>query len=139
AEALRNHDWIAFAKGYNGPAFAQNAYDRKIATAYARYATTGGDGASRLRLGSKGAAVVDLQRNLTALGYPLAADGDFGPATTQAVMRFQRDRRLAADGIVGAATAGALQNTASPFNPLARIASNAWAWFTGWLARFKPS
>ena len=36
--ALRRKDWAAFARGYNGPAYAQNAYDKKMAAAYARWA-----------------------------------------------------------------------------------------------------
>jgi hypothetical protein len=38
AAALRRHDWHAFARGYNGPAYARNAYDAKMAEAYARHA-----------------------------------------------------------------------------------------------------
>jgi hypothetical protein len=34
---LRAKDWAKFAKGYNGPAYAQNAYDKKMAAAYARH------------------------------------------------------------------------------------------------------
>jgi hypothetical protein len=33
---LRAKNWAAFAKGYNGPAYAQNKYDQKMAAAYAR-------------------------------------------------------------------------------------------------------
>jgi hypothetical protein len=33
---LRAKNWAAFAKGYNGPGYAQNAYDKKMAAAYAR-------------------------------------------------------------------------------------------------------
>lgn len=36
--ALQNKDWAGFARGYNGPAYAQNQYDTKMAAAYARYA-----------------------------------------------------------------------------------------------------
>lgn len=36
--ALRDKDWTAFARGYNGPAYAANAYDRKMAVAYERFA-----------------------------------------------------------------------------------------------------
>lgn len=32
--ALRRCDWAAFARGYNGPAFAENSYDTKMALAY---------------------------------------------------------------------------------------------------------
>lgn len=34
--ALRAKNWAAFARGYNGPAYAQNQYDQKMAAAYAR-------------------------------------------------------------------------------------------------------
>lgn len=33
---LRNHDWAGFAKGYNGAGYKANAYDEKLAAAYAR-------------------------------------------------------------------------------------------------------
>ncbi len=35
--ALRKRDWTAFARGYNGPAYARHGYDRKIAAAYERH------------------------------------------------------------------------------------------------------
>lgn len=38
AAALATQDWPAFARGYNGPAYARFAYDTKIAAAYARFA-----------------------------------------------------------------------------------------------------
>jgi hypothetical protein len=50
-----------------------------------------------LRVGSKGAEVQCLQ---TALGG-LTVDGDFGPATKAAVMKFQTNEGLVADGIFG--------------------------------------
>ncbi len=31
---LKNHNWAAFAKGYNGPAYTQNSYDQKLRQAY---------------------------------------------------------------------------------------------------------
>lgn len=34
--ALRAKDWAGFASRYNGPAYRRNAYDEKMATAYAR-------------------------------------------------------------------------------------------------------
>lgn len=37
-DALRRRDWAAFAKGYNGPDYAANRYDEKLAAAYAKYA-----------------------------------------------------------------------------------------------------
>jgi hypothetical protein len=35
---LKSHAWASFARGYNGPAYAANAYDVKIRTAYQQYA-----------------------------------------------------------------------------------------------------
>lgn len=37
-DAVKRRDWAAFAKGYNGPAYAKNQYDAKLAQAYARFA-----------------------------------------------------------------------------------------------------
>jgi len=34
---LRKHRWASFARGYNGPAYAENKYDKKLAAAYAKY------------------------------------------------------------------------------------------------------
>jgi len=31
---LKSHNWAAFAKGYNGPQYAQNQYDTKLAAAF---------------------------------------------------------------------------------------------------------
>lgn len=36
--ALQSKDWAEFAKRYNGPAYAQNKYDEKMASAYRKYA-----------------------------------------------------------------------------------------------------
>jgi N-acetylmuramidase-like protein len=38
---LRAKDWKAFARGYNGPAYAANKYDAKMAAAYARWKAKG--------------------------------------------------------------------------------------------------
>ncbi|WP_347468141.1 N-acetylmuramidase family protein [Burkholderia stagnalis] len=37
--ALRARNWAAFARGYNGPDYAANLYDVKLARAYGRYAS----------------------------------------------------------------------------------------------------
>ena len=34
---LRKHQWANFARGYNGPAYAENKYDKRLAAAYAKY------------------------------------------------------------------------------------------------------
>jgi flagellum-specific peptidoglycan hydrolase FlgJ len=61
-----------------------------------------------LRHGSNGPAVAALQRSLARLGAMLAADGDFGPSTEQAVKAFQKRSGLIADGAVGPRTKAAL-------------------------------
>jgi hypothetical protein len=37
-DALRNHQWAAYAKVYNGPNYQANQYDTKLANAFAGYA-----------------------------------------------------------------------------------------------------
>jgi hypothetical protein len=37
-QGLIEHDWPRFARHYNGPAYAANAYDARLAAAYARHA-----------------------------------------------------------------------------------------------------
>lgn len=55
-----------------------------------------------LEYGDKGNSVKALQGALTALGYPCGkADGDFGNGTKSAVVKFQRDKKISADGVVG--------------------------------------
>jgi hypothetical protein len=46
---LRAHDWAPFAAHYNGPAYAKNKYDTKLAAAYARHAAALPAGAAGAR------------------------------------------------------------------------------------------
>lgn len=62
-----------------------------------------------LRRGSFGDAVRGLQQLLRTKGYTLAIDGDFGAATELAVMMWQQQHQLNADGIVGRQTWQSLQ------------------------------
>jgi murein DD-endopeptidase MepM/ murein hydrolase activator NlpD len=55
----------------------------------------------RLRIGSRGDAVEDLQRELRRRGQRIAVDGAFGPATKRAVRRMQKRLRMKPTGIVG--------------------------------------
>ena len=58
-----------------------------------------------LRSGSQGQDVTDLQSRLKTLGYyDGEIDGQFGPGTKDAVILFQKQNGLDADGIVGADT-----------------------------------
>lgn len=57
-----------------------------------------------LRQGDRGPAVNEAQRLLNRKGALLLVDGIFGAATRAAVMQFQQQNGLIADGVVSAAT-----------------------------------
>lgn len=61
-----------------------------------------------LKNGAKGEAVKALQKELTAAGQKLTADGAFGAKTLAAVKAFQKAEKLDVDGVVGPITWGAL-------------------------------
>lgn len=64
-----------------------------------------------LKRGKKGSEVKALQILLIGWGFSCGsygADSSFGPATEAAVRRFQKDRGLTIDGIVGVKTWSAL-------------------------------
>jgi hypothetical protein len=80
-KALRNHDWAAFAHGFNGPGYAKNAYDKKLASAWQHVSTHPLPDLS----------VREGQLLLTFLGFnPGTVDGAFGSHTKEALNRFQR-------------------------------------------------
>ena len=98
-DELIRRDWDGFARGYNGPKYKENKYDTKLAAAYAFYNAGGPHVDSPnpvLRMGDKGEAVTKLQTLLK-----INADGDFGPGTKAAVVKFQKSKGMYPDGIVG--------------------------------------
>lgn len=118
-EALSRRDWTAFARAYNGPGFRRYAYQAKLARAYAKYRRL----ESRVQLhntpntlacGARGKAVEDLQQMLSAIGYPLARDGVYGPRTRLAVRRFQARSGLPIDGVAGPRTLARLHASLTP-------------------------
>lgn len=125
--ALRQRQWKAIARHYNGSAYTQNSYDVKLARAYeasnARKGSVLFDAADAdmLQYGDHGAAVKALQEKLRKLGFYVDADGDFGTETRDAVMAFQRREAVTVDGKVGPVTQKALDH-AAPKEPNAKPA-----------------
>jgi hypothetical protein len=70
-----------------------------------------------LRLGDKGSAVTLLQQRLSAHGYTVMADGDFGAKTEAAVEQFQVSRGIDPDGVVGPLTWNLLMSTGTAPTP----------------------
>ena len=91
-EALERCDWAAFARAYNGPSFAKNRYDAKLADAHKRFSASG--------LPDMDARAVQLL--LVYHGFdPGLIDGVPGVKTRSAIAAFcakhGRDVPLAAD------------------------------------------
>ncbi|MBP1042427.1 peptidoglycan-binding protein [Vagococcus sp. BWB3-3] len=61
-----------------------------------------------IKSGDSGNITRLIQSRLVTIGYSLTVDGVFGSGTKNAVISFQKSKGLAADGIVGAATAASL-------------------------------
>jgi peptidoglycan hydrolase-like protein with peptidoglycan-binding domain len=101
---------------------ATGEVDQATSNALSSSATTGAgttaDGLVGLASGSQGPPVTDLQNKLIAFGVYVAggADGDFGAATSRAVMQFQRWNGLEPTGSVNSATSKklGLSDTSSP-------------------------
>ena len=61
-----------------------------------------------LTAGDSGRRVRRLQRALASLGHEVTPDGEYGPATSEAVSAFQEDAGLDVDGVAGAQTIAAI-------------------------------
>lgn len=70
--------------------------------------------AGALRMGDQGSEVAEIQGRLAMLGYDVVADGDFGPATVDAIKDFQTLNGMKADGLIGPATFMALMGRDMP-------------------------
>lgn len=102
--------------GWGKPAPQATPTPTPKATAKATAAPTAtpAAGTTVLKKGSKGSEVKTLQERLHNLGYLSAApDGNFGPATQAALIAFQKNNGLQADGIAGSATQKKLYSTAA--------------------------
>ncbi len=97
---LRSRDWTSFARAYNGPAYAKNKYDVRLAGAFQQYAS---------------GALPDIevrraQLYLTYLGYaPGAIDGLYGKMSRSAVVKFREAKGMGSSDRVDKALLDALQ------------------------------
>jgi hypothetical protein len=84
--ALQQQDWATYAERYNGPNYAQNQYDTKLAQAYAFYQSATNIPDLTVRSG---------QLLLLLLGFdPCGVDGSLGPNTLTALHNFQSQQQL---------------------------------------------
>ena len=106
-------DWYKIAASVNGVTYNGYAHKDYIVVE----GSEGGKEAcpyavptSTLRQGSTGESVKWLQWHLYKLGYLTSSDidGDFGPTTLSAVKKYQTDKKLDVDGVVGSGTRGQL-------------------------------
>lgn len=101
-QALKDHHWDDFARGYNGPEYAQNAYHIKLAGRYLHYKT-------------RGLPSVDVRAAQVYLLYagfdtgPI--DGELGPRTIRALKRYQAQHNLPQTGQLDSQTRAALEAT----------------------------
>jgi len=92
-----------------------------------------------LRVGDRGGDVRKLQRWLTEVGIPTAADGSFGPATRQAVRRFQAVAQLTpVTGTVGVLTAKTLRAWVSRGRTIDAASSDPTSAPPGWTFPLQP-
>lgn len=130
---LRAHRWETVARVYNGPGYAVHNYHGRMAAAFRKWqgirdTPYNPDGFDIeypvLRRGHFGFVVEHLQRTLDDMDYPVGAiDGDFGSATTAAVLAFQEDNGLGVTGIVDQDTWEALLGGEAR-NPVAEAREN---------------
>lgn len=110
-DELARGDALGFARGYNGPKAPKRYADdiERLAKEFGGEVNTA-EVAGMLRMGMKGAKVRELQGLLNRSGAALKTDGDYGPATKDAVLVFQRKNGLTPDGIVGPETTRTLSS-----------------------------
>jgi hypothetical protein len=102
--ALQQQDWTTYAEKYNGPGYAKNQYDKRLAQAYAQFQDATKIPDLTVRAG---------QLLLFLLGFnPSGIDGAIGPNTLTALHNFQSQQQqpltTGIDGNVVAALNAAL-------------------------------
>lgn len=88
---LRDHDFEACSRLYNGPGYATNRHHLKLSTAAA---ARGGRALAGLEMGEASDRVAALQRVLERDGFdPGAVDGAYGPRSAGSLLAWQRAHR----------------------------------------------
>jgi hypothetical protein len=96
---LRSKDFAKFARGYNGPRYADNQYDTRMAAAEKRWARKLAAGPIEA-LPSK-TETTTIQARLKELGYNVGKiDGKWGDLTSGALSSFQRREGLTVTGLI---------------------------------------
>ena len=104
--------------GIAGPDTLRALYSANAARGSAKVLTS----TETLELGSEGAEVKKLQQKLKDLGYLSGSvDGTFGVATQAAVIAFQKNNNLTADGKAGVATLNKLYSGTAKKSPGTQI------------------
>jgi hypothetical protein len=100
---LRRKDWAAFARRYNGPGYAKNSYDTRLASAYNRHARKSPrrsfaaiPSAEASEPAVTAESVRYVQERLKALGYHEVGmiDGEMGSRTRGAILAFRADNDM---------------------------------------------
>ncbi len=116
APKLQSGDWADFARGYNGPAFAKNKYDTKIAQQFRIHSMKAQEEAAGETLAVERGDAVELQAALNlAIGAGLATDGWIGQKTIETVRRFQEANGMEPDGVISPALFEALGIDHAPY------------------------
>ena len=109
ADHLREKRWADFARRYNGPGYAQNKYDIKLAAEFtrARHQMTEAEIGESLALERGDAAALQSALNV-AVSANLVTDGWMGPQTRAALILFQEREGLPETGVVDPETCARL-------------------------------
>lgn len=83
--------------------------NKKVSDFYAYYGLPYPEPTATVKKGDKGTPVRWVQDKLRKAGYKVSVDGSFGPASHNAVRKFQKANGLEVDGKVGPATRKALK------------------------------
>lgn len=115
ADEIQRKDWAGFARAYNGPGYAANKYDQRLAKAYAKWAKVAdarfdpADAAKEDEAAATApqtfvdrARIKAVQEKLVALGYHMVGtpDGVAGPRTAGAISAFQAENGIPISGLI---------------------------------------